>query len=184
MSFWSSIGKAFKSILPFAPIIGPVIGSLIGASSAKSVNEQQIQQSNQLFDKQKQETDTSHQREVEDLKLAGLNPILSAKYGGSASATGAMPKLNVPFEDAGKDFSSASQISLNQKLTKAQVKNIKAQTLVNSATALRTLEEAKQSKMRTQVQRKAQWSKTNPFFESILAPAQRFKETLLPSFKK
>ncbi len=108
--------------------VGSVVGSLIGASSAKEINKQKAAQADQLFKKQKQETDTSHQREVEDLRAAGLNPILSAKYGGSASAQGVMPDLKNPYQDAGRDFSSASQIAIDRQVKKVQIQNTKAQT--------------------------------------------------------
>lgn len=39
---------------------------------------------------QKHMSDTAHQREIADLRRAGLNPILSAKYGGASSPPGAM----------------------------------------------------------------------------------------------
>ena len=38
---------------------------------------------------QERMSNTAHQREVQDLIQAGLNPVLSAKYGGSSSPSGA-----------------------------------------------------------------------------------------------
>lgn len=149
-----SDNRGFLNLL--IPAAATIIGSMVAAKSAKDINKKQIEQSDKLFSKQKAETDTAHQREIADLKAAGLNPILSAKYGGSASAQGAMPNLKTPFENAGRDFASAAQISLNTKKTAADINNTKAQTLLNSAEALKSREGAIQAMMRTEQMKKAQ----------------------------
>jgi len=78
-------------------IIGGVIA---GAGMAWSAWEAR---KNRKF--QERMSNTAHQREVEDLRKAGLNPALSARGGGSSTPSGDRAEI-----DASKAISSALQV--------------------------------------------------------------------------
>jgi hypothetical protein len=79
--------------------LGGVASGLFGASSAKRQMEFQERMSN-----------TAHQREVVDLRKAGLNPILSATHGGASTPAGAQSTMPNVGEDLGAGVSSSAKM--------------------------------------------------------------------------
>lgn len=70
------------------PIIGSVISGIADFVGGRKANEQNRQTALDQMMFQKEMSDTAHRREVADLRAAGLNPILSARYGGSSTPAG------------------------------------------------------------------------------------------------
>lgn len=72
----------------FDPISAAIIagGTLIGQERA---NRQAKSSAREQMEFQRQMSNTAHQRQIADLKAAGLNPILSSKYGGASTPQGA-----------------------------------------------------------------------------------------------
>lgn len=58
--------------------------------TTKANNDWSAAQAQKQMDFQREMSSTAHQREVEDLQKAGLNPVLSAGGSGSSTPTGAM----------------------------------------------------------------------------------------------
>jgi len=126
---------------------GAIIGAVTSAATTYYQNEEAKKEATRNRNFQRDMANTAHQRELADLKAAGLNPMLAVTGGsGAATPSGGM----APIENIGapaiatamdamrlkKDISMAEQQMANQtKLADSTEKLQAAQTFQSAATA-------------------------------------------------
>lgn len=120
-------------------MFGELFSGILGFIGGERANEAREDAANAQMAFQQHMSDTAHRREVEDLKAAGLNPMLSLKYGGASTPPGAMPSV----EDS---ITPAINTAMSGAKLRADVKLIEAQTE-------KTREEAEESRTRAGVNR-------------------------------
>lgn len=133
------------------PFVTPGLGTIIGAGisglgsffGGRSQQAASAKMAREQMDFQERMSSTAHQREVQDLRAAGLNPILSARLGGSSSPSGAMgTAVNYIGDAARTGVSTALQANLQE----AQLALLKEQTT-------KTAEEAENVRQDTNIKR-------------------------------
>lgn len=110
---------------PLASFWGPVTGALIGGYGAKKANKETARSTAKQIAFQREMSNTAHQRQVKDLRAAGINPILSAKLGGASTPQGASYTAQNVGSAAVQGYqavSSAQQAQAQTKLTQSQTK--------------------------------------------------------------
>lgn len=150
---------------PWAAVIPAAIsavGSFIGGERANSA---QIQAAREQMAFQERMSSTAHQREVKDLRAAGLNPILSTRLGGASSPGGAMPNIRDSLGDAAR---SGASTALTAKLNDAQIDQIKADVLKKNAETMESIQKTGTLK-----------SQQNLFDETAYKTANEGKATFL-----
>lgn len=130
---------------PVASLAGGAL-SFLGQQGA---NQQNMENAQAQMAFQREMSNTSYQRAVEDMKAAGLSPMLAYSQGGASVPTGAMPvvqnKLGAGVEAFQKSMSTGSAAQLQA----TQQDQVKSQTVLNSANAALAQANADKAKAET-----------------------------------
>lgn len=102
-----------------------IAGALIGARSARKTNQAASAQAARSMEFEERLSKTAHQRQVADMRLAGLNPILSATGGKGASTPAGKA---APVIDTAATATKSVATALQAKRMIAEIDQIHAQT--------------------------------------------------------
>ena len=132
------ISSMLSAINPYAGLIGAGVSAL----GQYRANRETRASTGRQVAFQERMSNTAHQRQMADLKKAGINPMLSARLGGASSPAGASYQASNVGAAAVEGYGKVS----SAKQAQAQTKQTQAQTRVTEQQEAKLVQEIKQMK--------------------------------------
>lgn len=112
------------------PLAAFAVSSALGYLGQERTNRQNIRMSREQMRFQERMSSSAYQRAMQDMRKAGLNPILAGQMGGASSPAGSLP--NIGNSGAAAQAAAANAMSLataNEKLKQEKMNTKRLQEL-------------------------------------------------------
>jgi hypothetical protein len=124
----TSVAKPItQAISPIAPLLGGLAGAAGSYLGTTSANQANIAQTKEQMDFQERMSNTSYQRAIEDMKAAGLSPMLAYSQGGASAPQGAAAKVDSALGNAVNSATASTQTGINYMTGVQQIQNMMSQ---------------------------------------------------------